>query len=159
MDQVAESDHLIVLVDNTEYGDAVYDMIGIAELGGKIAYVQADGYSTGFLFNRKWLPDYHQMSTVAVHEFLHNMGLKDLYDEEESKQIPGNYMMRYNPLKVFPTLTVAQLQEAIQSEHNTGTNYSYEGEVRDESGSDTTERDPRKKSTKGKKGKIPKILM
>jgi hypothetical protein len=87
MDQVSASDHLIAIVDDVYYDEGLFSQstIGVALRNSKIAYVEAAG-------SRR--PDYHQMGTVAVHEFLHNMGLDDLYNKPKSEQIEGNYMMR-----------------------------------------------------------------
>jgi hypothetical protein len=156
MDQVNPSDHLIAIVDEVT-GGGLSDNIGIALVGGKIAYIEAAGHSS-FGCNHNWTPNYSQMVTVSVHEFLHNMGLIDMYKLPPEEQIEGNYMMSYDQRIAKPTLTNDQIKQIVQAAQNIGQNFSYPSHKTTNNWFDTSNEDPEKKSTKGKDKKIPRIV-
>lgn len=93
---------------------------------------------------------------VATHEFLHNMGLGDMYDIPKSEQSPRNNMLSYsqdnNQLRNDDIVTI------IGSSHNNGLNYSNKNEILSSNWFNTSNNDPYEKQTAGSGGKIPKII-
>lgn len=154
MDDVKESDHLISINDETEYTTKTgRDAIGVAEIGGKIAHVSYDTKGGGCSAKK---PDYTQMGMVATHEFLHNMGLDDMYDKPESEQSPRNYMLGYSPDN--NQLRNEDVKNAIGGTHNNGQNYSNKSQITNSNWFNTSNNDPYRKRSAGSGGKVPKIV-
>jgi RHS repeat-associated protein len=152
MDEVSESDHLISINDlaegKTQDGRGIS---GVAELGGRIAHV---GYSVrgGGCSGNK--PNYSEMGVVAVHEFLHNMGLSDMYDLPKNQQVPGNYMMDDRGRR----LRNSDIREAIDANHNLYPNSSNRSEIQSSNWFNTSNADTYRKATVGQGGRVPKIV-
>jgi hypothetical protein len=154
MDDVAESDHLISLNDETEYTTKTgRNAIGVAALGGKIAHVSKASKGGGC---SRSTPDYTRMGMVATHEFLHNMGLDDMYDKPVEEQSPGNYMLAYSLEN--KNLRNEDVKEAIGSGHNNGSNSSQKSEIKDSNWFSTSNYYTHRSRTAGSNGKVPKII-
>jgi RHS repeat-associated protein len=161
MDDVSESDHLIVISDDiestaTDYQGNTSNAVGITKKGEKTSYVKKfDGPSSfGCTSKRNYL--YDKMGRIAVHEFLHNMGLDDMYNKQPSEQSPNNYMLKSSPEN--NQLTNDQIREAVQATHNIGKNWSERTDIKSSNWFDTSEYDSHRERTASKTGKIPKVL-
>lgn len=125
MDAVAESDHLITVVDDVTGKDAKGGQAGgIAADGGKIAYIENKGSISG-------------MARLATHEFGHNLGLPHTFEDNAARGItdvvpndPSNYMSYSNSAYRFTKGQVRNIyQQAISDRDrggnnlNNGTNY------------------------------------
>jgi RHS repeat-associated protein len=116
MDDVAASDHLIVIVDNVTGSSAKGgDAGGIAKMNGKIAYVE-----NGLMTSNSWI------AGAMVHEFGHNLGLPhtwtDNFDDTEPND-PANYMSYSNNPYQFTTEQRRDFySSAISGTLNQGTN-------------------------------------
>lgn len=87
---------------------------------------------------------------------MHNFGLEDEYTKAEKDRPKQNYMD--NCYVANPGITRDQLIKAINSEHNLYSNYSNASEITEKNWYDTSNSDPENSATKGKDGKVPKII-
>lgn len=114
MDGVAESDHLIAIVDDvTGAADKGRDAGGRAARDGKIAYVERGGF--------KW------MKEAMIHEFGHNLGIPHTFDENVSLGItdvtaddPSNYMSYSNSPYKFTKGQVSYVYKQLISDRDAG---------------------------------------
>jgi len=153
MDDVSPTDNLISIDDDQEGKTTTgHGLGGIALRGGLIGHVGIATRSGGC---KGSIIDYGFMGEAAVHEFLHNMGLGDLYDKPDDQRDPDNYMDD----KGGRSLSHADYSEMMYYPHNQGENSSNKSEITNSNWFDTSNRDPYNHRTVGKDGRVPKIVL
>ena len=152
MDEVSKTDNLLSIDDEeegkTEDGRGIS---GIASLGGLIGHVGFYEKGGGCTSKK---PDYDYMIHTAVHEFLHNMGVDDLYNKPEKDRDPNSYMDD----KGGRALSLSDYFDALNSEHNRGENSSKRSDIQDSHWFNTSNLNPYRSRTIGSDGRVPKIV-
>ena len=88
--EVDKSDHLQVIVDDTDYGEGLFtDTQGVAILNQKISYVQTGTFMNG---NKRGID---AMSTTGVHELGHNFGLQHSWKDGFADSNSAKNLMNY----------------------------------------------------------------
>lgn len=77
-----------------------------------------------------------------------------MYNEPKEYQDPGNYMMDDRGSNLRRTDKI----EALNADHNIGTNYSNKSDIQNSNWLNTSNTDPYRKRTAGSDGKVPKII-
>jgi hypothetical protein len=146
MSDVKKTDHLMVVVDDVTGKSAKGGPAGgLAEMGGKIAYVEAGGNSSS-------------MGGLMVHEFGHNMGLSHNWDSGYKDDDGATNYMGYGAMQ--NQMVGAQLNQASLKYNlgqlNQGNNYEVlKGDY--QTNGLTTQGMPLQYNV-GRGGKIPKRL-